>query len=79
MVVESHVYKQGDCLSVSIPLEVARKWGLRAGAPVEIQQRDGEIVVRKKAYDLDLMLSQITEDNLHPEIDTGPPVGKEGW
>ena len=79
MVLESHVYKQGDCLSVSIPLEVARKWGLRAGAPIEIQQRDGEIVVRKKAYDLDLMLSQITEDNLHPEIDTGPPVGNEGW
>ena len=79
MVVESHVHKQGNYLSVSIPLEVARKWGLRAGAPVEIQQRDGEIVVRKKSYDLDLMLSQITEDNLHPEIDTGPPVGNEVW
>ena len=79
MVVKSHIYQQGDCLSVSIPLEVARKWGFRAGAPIEIQQRDGEIVVRKKAYDLDLMLSEITEDNLHPEIDTGPPVGNEGW
>ena len=79
MLLESHAYKHGDCLSVRIPLDIARKWGLRAGAPIEIQQRDGEIVVRKKVYDLDVMLSQITEDNLHPEIDAGPPMGNDGW
>ena len=28
---------------------------------------------------LDTLLATVTKDNLHPEIDTGPPVGKEVW
>lgn len=30
-------------------------------------------------YDLDELLAGITEDNIHPEVDSGPPVGKEFW
>ena len=30
-------------------------------------------------YDLDELLAGITEDNIHPEVDYGPPVGKEFW
>ena len=25
------------------------------------------------------MLARVTPDNLYPELDTGPPVGNEGW
>lgn len=32
---------------------------------------------RKKANDLDEILSRITEDNLHGEINTGEPIGRE--
>jgi antitoxin component of MazEF toxin-antitoxin module len=32
---------------------------------------------RKKRYDLDAMLATITEDQLHPETDTGYSVGNE--
>ena len=28
---------------------------------------------------LDILLAGVTQDNIHPEIDTGPPVGKETW
>jgi hypothetical protein len=28
---------------------------------------------------LDHLLAGITEQNLHPEVDTGPPVGQEAW
>lgn len=53
------------------------QWGVEAGAPIEMIQRDDALVLRKKVYDLPALLSQITEGNLHPEVDTGPPVGKE--
>ena len=79
MEVESNVSKWGNCLAVRIPAEIARKWGVRVGAPIEIIQQDNEVVLRKKTYTLAQALSQITEDNLHPEIDTDPPVGKEIW
>jgi antitoxin MazE len=32
---------------------------------------------REKTYDLDELLSQVTTDNLHGEIDSGEPVGRE--
>ena len=79
MEIESTISKRDNSLAVRIPADIARKWGVRVGAPIEIIQRDGEIVLRKKTYDLTTILSQITEDNLHDEIDTGPPVGKEEW
>ena len=76
---EASVSQWGDSLAVRIPANIAREWGVRAGALIEIVQRDDELVLRKKSYDLNRMLAQITEDNLHPEIDTGPPVGNEAW
>ena len=79
MEAEASVSQWGDSLAVRIPANIAREWGVRAGALIEIVQRDDELVLRKKSYDLNRMLAQITEDNLHPEIDTGPPVGNEAW
>ena len=32
-----------------------------------------------KRYNLEEMLATITPENLHGEIDWGPPVGKEVW
>jgi len=28
---------------------------------------------------LDELLEQVTEENIHPEVDTGPAVGNEMW
>ena len=79
MEVESSVSQWGNSLAVRIPSDMARQWGVRAGAAIEIIHRDGELVLRKKSYDLTTMMSQITEENLHPEIQTGPPIGNEEW
>ena len=43
------------------------------------------IVVRKKnvpqrkKYTLTEMLAKVTPENLHSEVDLGPPVGREEW
>lgn len=76
---ESSVSKWGNSLAIRIPAAIVQEWGVREGERIDIIQRDGEVVLRKKTYDLVTLLSQITEDNLHSEIDTGPPVGKEVW
>ena len=43
-----------------------------------ISQGD-QVVMCKKTYNLDDMLDQVTEGNLHPEADTGPAQGNEAW
>ena len=37
------------------------------------------VTERKRAYDLDDMLSQMNQSNLHREQDTGPAQGLEEW
>ena len=38
-----------------------------------------KIVPRKRTYKLADMLAQVTAENLHPELDTGPAQGNEEW
>ena len=33
----------------------------------------------KRRFDLESLLEQITPENLHSEMETGPPRGKEVW
>ena len=50
--------------------------------PVDIREENGRVVIEPvttPVYDLDELLAAITPDNLHEEIDFGPPVGKEVW
>ena len=74
-----HVRKWGSSLAVRIPKAIAEQWGVSEGSAIEMESRGDRVVMRKKAYDLDDMLSRVTADNLHPEQDTGGPQGNEKW
>lgn len=47
------VGKWGKSLAIRVPLDVARAMGLREGEPVEIEESDGELHVRRKAGKID--------------------------
>lgn len=75
------IAKWGDSLAVRIPKAFASEAQLEEGMEVELSVEDGRIIlgpVRPK-YSLEELLEGITPENLHPETDWGPPVGKEVW
>ena len=79
---QAHIQKWGNSLAVRIPKTFADEVGLTNDSAVEITIRNGEIVITPKPaqqYQLDDLLSQITDDNLHGEVDMGDAVGKEVW
>ncbi len=79
---QATVQKWGNSLTLRIPKSFAQELGLEHDTPVELRVQDGRIVIspiRDPVYDLDELLSQITADNQHDEIDWGPPVGNEVW
>ncbi len=48
--------------------------------PVDVREERGRIVVeplRPASYDIADLVAKITPENLHDEVDFGPPVGKE--
>lgn len=75
----SHVAKWGSSLAVRIPKPVAEQWGVCEGSSIEMVPRGDQLVMRKRAYRLADLVARITPDNLHAEVDTGPPRGNEEW
>ena len=79
---EMLVRKWGDSLALRIPQSLAAQIGIEPNSPVELSLRGAELViapVNTPGLKLDDLLAQVTEDNLHGEVDTGQAVGGEAW
>jgi looped-hinge helix DNA binding domain, AbrB family len=74
-----HIQKWGNSIGIRIPKAMAVKVGLKEGSEVDLDIEDGHIVIKPKLNTLDAMLEQITPENLHAEIPTGKPEGRESW
>jgi antitoxin MazE len=74
------IQKWGNSLGVRIPKTVIEKVNLRENSEVEIESKNGTIVIfpAKKEYSLDSLLEQITKNNLHSEEDF-QVEGNEVW
>jgi antitoxin MazE len=74
------VKKWGNSLALRIPKSFATEVGLDFDTPVDLSLADGKLVVApaiEPALTLKHLLAQVTEDNLHREVDTGPAMGNE--
>jgi antitoxin MazE len=79
---KTRVQKWGNSLALRIPKSFADEVGLQKETAVEVSLADGKIVVTrlvKPKLTLEQLLSKVTEDNLHHEVDTGSAVGNETW
>ena len=77
---EAVIKKWGNSLGIRIPTHIARGLSLKDGSFVDINNKGEEIIIKPITKNsLSEMLSKINEQNIHNEIDTGKPVGKEIW
>jgi len=79
---KTRVQRWGHSLAVRIPKGLADEAGLTDNSPVRISLRDKQLVivpVVQPALTLEALLAEVTELNLHREVDTGPSVGGEAW
>ena len=79
---DTTIQKWGNSLAIRIPKAFADEVGLDQGSEIDIQIIDGQIVikpVKKPTYDLETLLNQVTDGNLHAEVDTGTATGDEVW
>jgi len=79
---KTRVQKWGNSLALRIPKSFADEVGIQKETPVEVSLADGKIVVTpvtKPKLTLEQLLSKVTKENLHHEVDTGSAVGNETW
>jgi antitoxin MazE len=78
----TRVQKWGNSLALRIPKSFANEIGLKKEASVEVSLADGKLVitpVAKPELTLKQLLSKITKENLHNEVDTGCAAGNKTW
>ena len=77
---EAVVKKWGNSLGIRIPNLIVRELSLQDGSCVDITDKGKEIIIKPiQKNKLSELLSKVNEQNIHKEIETGGPVGKEIW
>jgi len=77
---ETVIKKWGNSLGIRIPNHIARELSLKDGSFVDINNVGKEIILKPiQKSKLSELLSKVNEENIHKEIETGDPVGKEIW
>ena len=78
----TRIQKWGNSLALRIPKSSAAELGLEQGSVVEVSLVNRHLVVapvEKPTVTLEQLLAQVTSDNLHGEVNTGPARGNEAW
>jgi antitoxin MazE len=79
---KTRVQKWGNSLALRIPKSFATEAGLDRDSSVEVSLIDGKLTIvpdTRPKVTLKQLLSQVTNENLHHEVDTGPAMGNEAW
>ena len=77
----TRIQKWGNSLALRIPQAFAIQAKVAAGTAVDIAVEKGQLVVRpvRQRYRLRELLKAVDARNLHAEVQTGRPVGREIW
>ncbi|HEV3164141.1 MAG TPA: AbrB/MazE/SpoVT family DNA-binding domain-containing protein [Isosphaeraceae bacterium] len=78
----AQIQKWGNSLALRIPKALAAEVKIGQGAVVDLTLIEGQLVikpVRDTSFTLEHLLAGVTDQNLHGEVPTGKPAGRETW
>jgi len=78
----TQIQKWGNSLALRIPKSFATESHIEEGSLVDMSIIEGRLIIEpisEPTYTLEELLAGITKENLHAEVDTGSPTGKEAW
>ncbi len=76
------VKKWGNSLAIRIPKSFAKEINLDSGTKINLTLENGRLIIeplKQKEYNLNDLLLEVNEDNIHSEYSSGDPKGKEIW
>jgi len=78
----SRIQKWGNSLAVRIPKAFADEMKVAENASIQMMMRQGALIItpmEEPKWNLEELLSGVTEENIHSEWETGPSSGNETW
>lgn len=87
MATRTKAQKWGGSVTAPIPAAIAKRLRITPGSAIEVQERNGSVLVtpvraarrRTLAEILRACRKKFPKGNPHGVVDFGPPVGKEIW
>ena len=77
---EARIQKWGNSLGLRIPMSFLKDLSLKNGSIVEIKEENDRIVILpSRERELENLLSLVSDENLHNEINWGKSSGEEIW
>ena len=79
---QTKIQKWGNSLGLRIPRSFAAEAHVKEGSAADLSVDDGRLLVRPlrtRTYALSALLKKVKPRNLHGEVATGEPVGREAW
>lgn len=79
---QSQIEQSENGLTLQLPQDIVNASNLEQGDIVEVSVVDDKIILAPlhiPKYSLEELLAGVTDENIHSEISTGKPVGKEIW
>ena len=76
------VQKWGNSLALRIPRALAEDADVHVGSTVELSLVEGRLVIERAAaphYELGELLAAVRKSNIHGEVVSGRPIGREAW
>jgi antitoxin MazE len=79
---QTKIQKWGNSLGLRIPRSFAAEAQVEEGSTVDLSVENGRLLVRPlrtRKYALAGLLKKVKRRNVHGEVSTGEPVGREAW
>ena len=78
---KAKVQRWGNSLAIRIPKAYALDLRVDAGSVIDLDIVEAKLVLtpEPEVPSLDALLALVTPQNVHPETDVGPAVGREAW
>ena len=79
---KTRIQKWGNSLAVRIPKAFAAEMGVEENSSIEMMLKEGALVIepgREGTWTLEGLLAEVTDENTHPEWETGDAAGDELW
>jgi antitoxin MazE len=79
---QTKIQKWGNSLGLRIPRSFAAEAQVEEGSTVDLSVENGRLLVRPlrpRKYALADLLKKVKLRNVHGEVSTGEPVGREAW
>lgn len=79
---KTKVQKWGNSLALRIPRALAEDADVHVGSAVELALVEGRLIITPAAaphYELAELLASVKKSNIHGEVVSGEPIGREAW